>query len=53
MLDAAQPEGAIAVCEEQTAGRGRMGRRWEAPAAQLDPRLGAAAAAAASGERRS
>ena len=31
MLDAAQPEGAIAVCEEQTAGRGRMGRRWEAP----------------------
>lgn len=32
MLDSAQPEGAIAVCEEQTAGRGRMGRRWEAPA---------------------
>ena len=32
MLDAAQPEGAVAVCEEQTAGRGRMGRRWEAPA---------------------
>ena len=32
MLDAAQPEGAIAVCEEQTAGRGRMGRTWEAPA---------------------
>ena len=31
MLDAAQPEGAIAVCEEQTGGRGRMGRRWEAP----------------------
>jgi BirA family transcriptional regulator, biotin operon repressor / biotin---[acetyl-CoA-carboxylase] ligase len=22
----------VAVCEEQTAGRGRMGRRWEAPA---------------------
>ena len=32
MLDAAQPEGAIAVCEEQTGGRGRMGRAWEAPA---------------------
>ena len=31
MLDAAQPEGAVAVTEEQTAGRGRMGRRWEAP----------------------
>ena len=32
MLDAAQPEGAVAVCEEQTHGRGRMGRVWEAPA---------------------
>ena len=32
MLDAAQPEGAVAVCEEQTSGRGRMGRSWEAPA---------------------
>ncbi|HUP32295.1 MAG TPA: biotin--[acetyl-CoA-carboxylase] ligase [Gaiellaceae bacterium] len=32
MLDAAQPEGAVALCEEQTAGRGRLGRRWEAPA---------------------
>ena len=32
MLDSAQPEGAVAVCEEQLAGRGRMGRRWEAPA---------------------
>ena len=31
MLDAAQPEGAVALCEEQTAGRGRQGRRWEAP----------------------
>ena len=31
MLDAAQPEGAVAVAEEQTAGRGRMGRRWDAP----------------------
>lgn len=26
------PEGATAVAEEQTAGRGRLGRRWEAPA---------------------
>jgi BirA family transcriptional regulator, biotin operon repressor / biotin---[acetyl-CoA-carboxylase] ligase len=25
------PEGAVAVAEEQTAGRGRLGRRWEAP----------------------
>lgn len=32
MLDSAQPEGAVAVCEEQTAGRGRMGRAWTAPA---------------------
>ncbi len=32
MLDAAHPEGAVAVCEEQTAGRGRMGKAWEAPA---------------------
>ena len=32
MLDADQPEGAVAVAEEQTDGRGRMGRRWEAPA---------------------
>jgi BirA family transcriptional regulator, biotin operon repressor / biotin---[acetyl-CoA-carboxylase] ligase len=24
-------EGAVAVCDEQTAGRGRLGRRWEAP----------------------
>jgi BirA family biotin operon repressor/biotin-[acetyl-CoA-carboxylase] ligase len=26
------PEGAAAVCELQTAGRGRLGRSWEAPA---------------------
>ena len=25
------PEGAVAVCEEQTAGRGRRGRAWSAP----------------------
>ena len=31
MLDTAQPEGAVAVCEEQTGGRGRMGREWTAP----------------------
>jgi BirA family biotin operon repressor/biotin-[acetyl-CoA-carboxylase] ligase len=30
-LDEASPEGATAVCELQTAGRGRLGRRWEAP----------------------
>jgi BirA family transcriptional regulator, biotin operon repressor / biotin---[acetyl-CoA-carboxylase] ligase len=29
-LDA--PEGAVAVADEQTAGRGRLGRRWFAPA---------------------
>jgi BirA family transcriptional regulator, biotin operon repressor / biotin---[acetyl-CoA-carboxylase] ligase len=32
LLDAAQPEGAVAVAEEQTAGRGRIGRTWQAPA---------------------
>ena len=32
MLDAAQPEGAVALVEEQTAGRGRLGRTWHAPA---------------------
>jgi len=31
-LDPSLPEGAVAVCDEQTAGRGRLGRRWEAPA---------------------
>lgn len=31
LLDAGFPEGAVAVCEEQTAGRGRLGRRWDAP----------------------
>jgi len=31
MLDPAQPEGAVAVTEEQVAGRGRLGRTWEAP----------------------
>ena len=25
------PEGAVAVCDQQTAGRGRLGRTWEAP----------------------
>src|SRR5690606_41572980 len=25
------PEGTLVVADEQTAGRGRMGRRWEAP----------------------
>lgn len=31
-LGADAPEGAVAVAEEQTAGRGRLGRRWLAPA---------------------
>src|SRR5947207_13753833 len=26
------PEGTVAVADEQTEGRGRLGRRWEAPA---------------------
>ena len=31
LLDADAPEGAVAVAEEQTAGRGRLGREWHAP----------------------
>jgi BirA family biotin operon repressor/biotin-[acetyl-CoA-carboxylase] ligase len=31
LLDAGLPEGAVAVCEVQTSGRGRLGRAWEAP----------------------
>jgi BirA family biotin operon repressor/biotin-[acetyl-CoA-carboxylase] ligase len=31
LLDASLPEGAVAVCDEQTAGRGRLGRAWDAP----------------------
>ena len=31
LLDGAE-EGAVAVCDEQTSGRGRLGRRWDAPA---------------------
>jgi BirA family biotin operon repressor/biotin-[acetyl-CoA-carboxylase] ligase len=31
LLGGELPEGAAAVCEEQTAGRGRLGRGWEAP----------------------
>lgn len=30
-LDDRLPEGALAVCEAQTAGRGRLGRSWSAP----------------------
>jgi BirA family biotin operon repressor/biotin-[acetyl-CoA-carboxylase] ligase len=30
LLDEA-PEGAVAVCDEQTSGRGRLGRAWQAP----------------------
>ena len=32
LLDADAPEGAVAATEEQTAGRGRLGRTWSAPA---------------------
>jgi BirA family biotin operon repressor/biotin-[acetyl-CoA-carboxylase] ligase len=32
LLDVSMPEGAVGVADEQTAGRGRLGRRWEAPA---------------------
>ena len=31
-LAADAPEGAVVVADEQTEGRGRLGRRWEAPA---------------------
>ena len=31
LLDGSLPEGAVAAAEEQTAGRGRLGRVWEAP----------------------
>lgn len=30
-VGAGDPEGAVAVAEEQTAGRGRLGRSWDAP----------------------
>jgi BirA family biotin operon repressor/biotin-[acetyl-CoA-carboxylase] ligase len=32
LVSADAPEGALVVAEEQTAGRGRLGRRWLAPA---------------------
>jgi BirA family biotin operon repressor/biotin-[acetyl-CoA-carboxylase] ligase len=32
LLDASLPEGAVAVSDVQTVGRGRLGRTWEAPA---------------------
>ncbi len=32
LLDPALEEGALAACDEQTHGRGRLGRRWVAPA---------------------
>lgn len=32
LLDPGLDEGAVAACDEQTAGRGRLGRRWIAPA---------------------
>src|SRR5213082_1473202 len=46
LLAADAPEGAVAVADEQTEGRGRLGRRWEVPAGtslllslQLRPRV--------------
>ncbi|MGI8605696.1 MAG: biotin--[acetyl-CoA-carboxylase] ligase [Gaiellaceae bacterium] len=32
LFDPTAPEGAVSACDEQTAGRGRLGRTWEAPA---------------------
>jgi BirA family transcriptional regulator, biotin operon repressor / biotin---[acetyl-CoA-carboxylase] ligase len=32
LLEPGIPEGAVAVCDVQTGGRGRLGRGWEAPA---------------------
>jgi BirA family transcriptional regulator, biotin operon repressor / biotin---[acetyl-CoA-carboxylase] ligase len=32
LLDPGLEEGAVAACDEQTAGRGRLGRSWSAPA---------------------
>jgi len=32
LFDRDAPEGAVAACDEQTAGRGRLGRAWKAPA---------------------
>ena len=34
LLSGRLPEGAVAVCDEQRAGRGRSGRRWDAPRGQ-------------------
>ena len=31
LVDSAAPEGAVAVCDEQTGGRGRRGGSWQAP----------------------
>ncbi|HEX6491244.1 MAG TPA: biotin--[acetyl-CoA-carboxylase] ligase [Gaiellaceae bacterium] len=49
LLPPSAPEGAVAVTDEQTEGRGRLGRRWEAPrgtsvlcSVQLRPALEAA-----------
>lgn len=32
LIEQGAPEGTVAVCEYQSAGRGRLGRKWEAPA---------------------
>jgi BirA family biotin operon repressor/biotin-[acetyl-CoA-carboxylase] ligase len=34
LVDTSLPEGALVVADHQTAGRGRLGRSWEAPAGQ-------------------
>ena len=31
LLDDSDPEGTVALCDEQTAGRGRLGRGWDSP----------------------
>ena len=45
LLGSGLPEGAVAVTDHQTGGRGRLGRAWEEPAGTLRAHLGAAPAA--------
>ena len=45
LLDEARagaPEGVVAVADHQTAGRGRLGRTWEAPPGSEPPAVGPA-----------
>ena len=37
LLEPDDPEGAVAVAEEQSEGRGRLGRSWQAPALTVLP----------------